>query len=85
MFVSSFALVKWNFITVSPPLEKCVWPHAPFCVDQGFSNFLAHVPLSIKRIISRHLIHAGVIMQTYKQDNVFQFLIDQIMLESPVA
>jgi len=26
--------------------------HAPLCVDQGFSNFFVHIPLSIKRIIS---------------------------------
>jgi len=40
--------------------------HARLCVDQGFSNFFAHVPLSIKYVISRHLIYADVSIQVYK-------------------
>jgi len=43
------------------------------CADQGFSNFFAHVPLSIKRIISRHLIYAGVIVQLLNNITVFSF------------
>jgi len=39
---------------------------ARLCVDQCFSNFFAHVPLSTKRIISGHLIYVGVIIQLYK-------------------
>jgi len=49
-----------------PPGKHLSDESAPLRVDQGFSNFWAHVPLSIKRIISRHLVYAGVIIQFYK-------------------
>jgi len=55
--------------------------HARLCADQGFSNFFAHVPLSIKYIISRHLIYADAIIQLHKYDNGFQFSMDEIMME----
>jgi len=45
---------------------------------KGFSKIFAHVPLSIKYVISRHLIYAGVLLlQLYKQDKGFQFSVDQ--------
>ena len=62
MLSLSFDLVKQNSITVGhhlekstvSPLEKIVqMPQARSCVDQGFSNFFAHVPLSIARVETR--------------------------------
>jgi len=58
-------------------MEKCFWPppgkkhYCPttgknlsklVCVDQSLSNYFAHDPLSIKCIISAHLVYAGVII-----------------------
>jgi len=51
------------------------------CVDQDFSNFFAHVPPTIKYIISQHFVYAGVTRYLYKSYNVFLFSLDQIILE----
>jgi len=49
-----------------PPWKNFFRPHARLCVDQGFSNFLVHVSLSVKYVISRHLISAGVMIKLHK-------------------
>jgi len=46
-------------------MENLSDAQAHLCVDQGFSNFFAHVPVSIKYIILQHLIYAGVIIQLH--------------------
>jgi len=43
----------------------------------GFLKLFAHVTLSIKCMIMRHFIYAGVIILLYKSDNGFQFSMDQ--------
>ena len=63
----------WQNLLFPSPGKNLSGAHAPLCVDQGFSNFFAHVPLSSKRIISQHLIYAAVLKQVYKQDNFLVF------------
>jgi len=41
----------------------CVQNFPRLCVDQVFPNFFEYVPLSIKLIISQHLIYADEIIQ----------------------
>jgi len=50
----------------TPMVAACAHNFPRLCEDQGFSNFFAHVPLSIQSIISRHLNYAGVKIQLYK-------------------
>ena len=38
-----------------PPWKKSSYAQVRLCVDQGFSNFFVHVPLSIKCINLQHL------------------------------
>jgi len=47
-------------------------------------TFLHNCPLSLKCIISRHLICAGVTKQLHKQHNAFQFSLNQIILEPEI-
>jgi len=48
--------------TLNPPLvTTCVYNFSHLCADWGFSKHFAHVPLSIKCIISWNLIYTGVI------------------------
>jgi len=73
MFVSCFRVrpisgkmrlaTIWNNPLLPPPGKNPSDAHARLYVDQGFSNFFAHVPLSIKRLILRHFIYAGAIIQ----------------------
>jgi len=64
----------WKNPLLRPPGKNPSDPHARLCVDQGFSQFSAHVPLSIKRIISRHLIYAGAIIQLYTRQYLYKIL-----------
>jgi len=65
-----------------PGFTLCVDNFLRLCVrvDQGFSNVFAYVPLSMKYIISQHLIYAGGI-KLYEYFDGFQFSLDQITLE----
>jgi len=69
-------LTTWK----NPPLrlKNLSDAQARLCVDQ-VSQLFVHVPLSIKYIISRHLIYAGEIIQLHKYDHGFRFSMDQII------
>ena len=64
--------------TIASTLEAILdTPQAHLCVNQGFSNFFAHVPLSVKYIyiyiISRHMTYDGVIKQPTNETLIFSF------------
>jgi len=49
-----------------PPWKKSFRSPCAFVCRSGLLKKFCHVPLSIKRIISRHLIYAGVLIELYK-------------------
>jgi len=71
----------WKNPLLSHPWKKSFRRQWSFVVDQGFSNLFERVPLSIKRIISRQLRYAGVIVQLCKYVNILHFSIDQIIFK----